>query len=250
MGYVEQGAAVSDIDHMLHNAVGFGLTAGQIGRLRQAYHLQRGTKAEKRRAAEISAEVKRDLIAAQATTLAAEYQRTRAEGRLLLGEPGALAGELQEQPLATQFNDAGALRLSSRDGLTALRDLGKLTQAEYETGLLYRNVYELQACDLRSQLGETEGRGGFDRARYVISRLHRAQRAVLRDEIERAVQAACRGSKTTKGLREIKVLRAVAGEGLSLRSVSKGGAMQAIYLASLVRALGAAQGVIRVRWLA
>lgn len=174
-----------------------------------------------------------------------------------------VAGE-RDEPLATAreaearhggaveaFNDAGAVRLCSRDGLAHLFRLGRIGAGELAAGMAYRAAYEVRARDLRSQLAGGVG-GGSDHEQFVATRMVRAQSACQCHDIEAAVLAVgapglmgmSRGSPYQRGVGDLAVLRAVAGEGRAISSLGSGGSMAALNLAALKRALEVAAQVI------
>lgn len=162
----------------------------------------------------------------------------------------ALAAETVHGGQVLAFNDAGAVRLCSRDGLAHLRDLDppKITPAELSAGLAYRAVYEITASDLRSQLGGGVG-GGADHEAFVGSRYLRAKATKVRQQIEAAVVAAPpHASRYRYGLSGLNVLRMVAGEGRALSSLSGGsGSRGVMLLAALKQALAVVAAVLAGR---
>lgn len=144
---------------------------------------------------------------------------------------------------ATTYNDAGALRLGSRDGLWTAQQAEDIDDDQAATGLAYRLVFEIVgASQLGSQLGRVNeasikasssdgaaARGLF-RA-YAGVRLTTAEALVLKaDPTQRA----------------LRVLRAVAGEGRSLRSLGAGSNPRKSNAAALRVALNAARPVLIV----
>jgi hypothetical protein len=143
---------------------------------------------------------------------------------------------------ATTYNDAGALRLGSRDGLWTAQQAEDIDDDQAATGLAYRLVFEIVgASQLGSQLGRVNeasikasssdgaaARGLF-RA-YAGVRLTTAEALVLKaDPTQRA----------------LRVLRAVAGEGRSLRSMGRGNSLD-LNKRALKAALDAARPVLIV----
>jgi hypothetical protein len=161
----------------------------------------------------------------------------------------ALAAEAAHGGDVVAFNDAGAVRLCSRDGLAHLHQLGWLTDAELENGLLYRMLYEMPASDLRSQLGGGVG-GGGDHEAFVGARFMRAKSGEARLAIEQAVTVRCGSAhapRYQRGLTELRVLRMVAGEGVALSALGSGGSMASLHRAALKRALAVVGDVLAGR---
>lgn len=143
----------------------------------------------------------------------------------------------------TPYNDAGALRLGSRDGLWGAQQAEDIDDDQVATALAYRLVFEIVgASQLGSQLGRVNeasikasssdgaaARGLF-RA-YAGVRLTTAEALVLKaDPTQRA----------------LRVLRAVAGEGRSMRSMGAGSNPRKANAAALRVALNAARPVLIV----
>lgn len=229
MKFIEQGKDESLTDHLIRNAGPLGLSLEQLARLRKAWVLQGGKVAEQRRARSIAAGV-RDEVAK------ARRAEAREAGRLERARPG---GGLEP------FNDAGAVRMKSQDGLANLAEAGKLTDAEVAVALRYRSILELESSDLRSALDDSVSSG--DPAGLDSFRFHRAKAGVLREEIEQAVVAAARAGRGRRAVRELTVLRKIAGYGDCMEAMAPGGSMRAVYLAALIRALDAAAKAIS-RW--
>ncbi|MBO9544383.1 hypothetical protein [Caulobacter sp.] len=111
---------------------------------------------------------------------------------------------------------AGGLRISSRDGLRSLRQGGRITDAHYAVGLLYRVGFEARGRDLRAASLEPGrlsggGGGGHDNDRFVAARLRRAR---MLDFVARADRAVAM-SLADKPM-ALRLLRSVVGEGTSL----------------------------------
>jgi hypothetical protein len=156
MEFRERGQNESLVNHLLHNAGAIGLSRDQIAMLRHAERLERGTKKDRTRSAQIAADIQ-----------AASVRGGAADQALLRGET------------LTSFNDAGAVLVSNRDSLVTLFANGTFgppnsTQARdrFEAGLTARGLYELRTGDLRSALGGAgEGGGGADISRMVMKKL-------------------------------------------------------------------------------
>jgi len=112
-----------------------------------------------------------------------------------------------------------ATRIKARDGLASLLDAKAITEEEAKVGLAYRLLFE--ECGPGSGLGsQLEDRPRAIRASThgaVAHGLLRAYAGVRLTGVETAVQHA-----DASGL-ALAVLRAVAGEGRTIRSISKGG---------------------------
>jgi hypothetical protein len=114
------------------------------------------------------------------------------------------------------FNDAGAVRVKGRDGLLSLVRTEKLTPGQGAAGLAYRALYEeagpAALGSQLGQLGETSApRSSADgMVRHGLKRAYAAQRVTA---VEAAIANAVR----------VSVLRAVAGEGRTIGSLSKSG---------------------------
>lgn len=127
-----------------------------------------------------------------------------AEGLLETAELARARGEVVE-------TGAGSLRISSRDGLRALRQGGYLTDAQYAIGLLYRAGFEARGRDLRAASLEPGHGGGHDNDRFVAARLRRARMLDFVARADRAVAIALADKPMA-----LRLLRSVAGEGTSL----------------------------------
>lgn len=123
------------------------------------------------------------------------------------------------QAQATQANGAGARRIKARDGLASLLDAKALTSDQVRVGLAYRLLYE--ECGPGSGLGSQLE----DRPRAVRASTHGAVArgllvalaGVRLTAVDRAVDHADPSG------RALVVLRAVAGEGRTVRSLGAGG---------------------------
>lgn len=152
----------------------------------------------------------------------------------------------------------GHRRIKGRDGLLVLEEAGWLTgvfEAGERTaadwfvskqramaGLAYRKMFEDDAAVVRSQLGGVNGsRGGSGTTDGLVAgAMDSALARLMLGEIDRQVAMAW-----PKG-RELDVLRAIAGEGRSARSLTTCGGKGARYVAeALNRALDKAWETIR-----
>lgn len=221
MEFVERKEGESLVDHLMRNRRALGLSAGHLAHLREAQRLARGTRRERQLGERIGREVAHQLAEMPAQALA--------------NEQGDRDGGVRA------FNDAGAVRLRSRDELFALFDAGSITRTEFEVGLVYRAHYERLGKSCGSQLADHEGgRGGTpDNDRKVWAGLDDAKAAQALTAFEAAVVSAARGDPIRRGAAELRSLRLVAGEGRTLRSFANGGVLKAAALAALSRALTA-----------
>lgn len=219
MIFQDRGRTESLAEHLLRNAEALGLGKTEIARLRVAYRLMLGTNAEKTEGGNIAAQVRDQLAADLKAVVDAAVKR---------GEK------------VSTFNADGAKRIKGRDGLAMLLDAGSITDAEARTGVAYRYCYEASASALRSGLGTAgEGRGGKGGAAdlhhlYVVARLAQMERAVA--------AAAIDGQETI-------ILRLVAGECRSIRSIASGGHARTLAVQALRRALAAASKVLPAKGL-
>lgn len=229
--------------HLLQNADRLGLTAVQKVRLRYADSLlfpprngvsTRTMKGEARRIANaVAAEL------GEALSEAARLEQTRG------GEAKRLTG--------------GRMRMTGRDGLVALYDDGGLTGLSEEerarnplkaadawieasrrlhAGLQFRMIHERLEASLGSQLNDSGVGGGARDA--VAAGFARAQFSRNGDMILGDVMKADRSG------RAVRVLRAVAGEGRSLRSQGSGTDSKKLNLAALLVALDVAVRTLRI----
>lgn len=237
--------------HMALNANAMGLDDDQFGRLSEAYRLwgddddrrsvmQRG---EDRAAAMGIARAVLDALGGQ------------------IGETIALETARSGGAAKVERMSGGRTRLGSRDGLMALYDAGVLTglsEADRAAGavrsldawtrakvrmsaaLAYREHYEMLAGDLRSNmasLGSAGGGGGAgsDRAANAHAKASR-----LVSEIDSLVLQSARSPKA------LLALRAVAGEGQTVRSLTSGGRNAELITKQLIAALDVAAPVLKI----
>lgn len=207
---------------LLRYASAFGLTAGECAKLREVMRLRatvrakaRGTKREQRRIGELLAEVDRALLASKGALIDLEKAR---------------GGKV------TRFNDAGALRIHSRDGLASLNSSGRISDRELEIGLAYRALYELRTGALRSQLDDRVRRVG-DHDGMILARLDAAACTDVLRRLDLAVQRSTRGTACWPGVAELRALRLVAGEGRCAWEFARGGEQMEKAVAALRRAL-------------
>lgn len=139
-----------------------------------------------------------------------------------------------------QLRPVGALeavRVSGRDGLAEMFDAGLIDSRDLDTGFRYRELLELAGCGLRSQLDDRPGGGSGTCDGLILAKLDQAKAGVLVSWIETVVVAKSRGDTSRRGMRELKALRLIAGEGRTARSICNGSKPAAAYHAALVRAL-------------
>lgn len=135
------------------------------------------------------------------------------------------------------FNDAGAVRVKSRDGLLSLVKTERLTPGQGAAGLAYRALYEEAGpAALGSQLGQI-GQAAAPRSstdgmvRHGLRRAYAAERVTA---VEVAIADAVR----------VSVLRAVAGEGRTIASLASSGHRRARMTEDLATDLGVAARVL------
>lgn len=182
-------------DELLDEATSLNLNAAQLGKLRQAAKLHRGSKGERREANEIVQSIRREILAGVDETVALEKAR---------------GDEVRD------FNTAGAKRLSSRDGLLSLYLTGRLSADQAGAGLAYR-----RAMEARGAVGcSSPSRMGGDKAadHYIKAGLARAKLGVRAAAVDRQVALELKDRPEC-----LDTLRRVAGYGQSVRSLAPGG---------------------------
>lgn len=201
------------IEELLRDADRMVLSAQQKARLRYALMLRgsNSTRKDRQRADRVVAEVQREVLAGAQETMRMERER---------------GGEVLD------FNDAGAKRLSSRDGLLNLYEAKRITEAEREVGLAYRKAREAYVS-VPSQLGASGIRGGD--VDHVGAGLTRVKLSVAAAKVDYDVALALRHRPDA-----LEVLRRVAGDGQCLRSLAPGGAQFERLLEGLRMALAIA----------
>ena len=127
----------------------------------------------------------------------------------------------------------GRCQMKDRDGLRSLFDCGKLTRAEYETGMRYRKMTEAAFSGGKSQLAGNVGGGNVD---IVGMGFSRAKAATMRTRIDIAVVTNMTGEPIG-----LLTLRTVAGEGQAMRSLVSGSRGFDRYVAALRGALAIAE---------
>jgi hypothetical protein len=127
----------------------------------------------------------------------------------------------------TVWNDEGARRVKGRDGLWSLIEAGTIDERLANTALVYRGLFEVvHGGGVGSQLGQA---GELQAARTSVSAqlrmgLHRAHAGVTLTHAETALGSAGR----------VVVLRAVVGEGRTMRSLSDSGHARKVMTADLI----------------
>jgi hypothetical protein len=172
----------------------------------------------------------RGLTGEDLARLTVERTHARAEQRAIeagLDETASLArrrGEAVERR-------AGAMRVTSRDGLQTLYEQGGLPRADYEAGLLYRRCFEALGAGPRSNLDRdfaAPARGFSDvgAAAYAELRAGRAEKLQVWEAL-------------AKTGRQLWVLRLVAGEGRTINSIGPGGSARLANTKALTAVLAA-----------
>lgn len=133
-----------------------------------------------------------------------------------------------------------AYRMRSRDGLTSAKDTGVITAAQHKAGLAYRLCFEAQAGGLKSALANAGMIGG---GRSAAEGLAMRSPAALQQAY---LMGRLRGMEKGASEIELFVLRAVAGEGQTLRSLGTGGQAKAANRAALVSVLARIEGGLRI----
>lgn len=229
MSFQERGRDEGLVDHLLRNADALALDADARRRLQVAYRLTLGSNAQRNEAGRIAVEIRDGLRDDLKVVLA--FAEARGER-------------------VSAFNDAGAKRIRSRDGLGSLHTSGAIDDAAFNAGMAYRYCYEQASTGLRSGLANAGGvPGGKDFARDPAlgrdrAELHRAYVMARLAGMERAV------AKLTKDGNALIVLRLVAGEGHTINSISTSGALRQSHTAALREALAAVATVLPARGLA
>ena len=188
----------------------------------------------------IGAAFLREEAAAKAAVAEAEAE-ARAKGEKLTGaDRKAIRAEFGVTKMADPSAPA-AYRLRSRDGLTSARDTGVLTAAQHKAGMAYRLCFEALASGLKSGLANAGMVGGGSSSPIGLAARNPAA-------LQRAyVMARLKGMEARLNERELVVVRAVAGEGQTVRSLGGGGNTRAANVAALVSGLGKIEGGLRIR---
>lgn len=184
---------------------------------------------------------RRQLAEAAAMSYPERSAKDRASARMMAHRIGqqletgirAVVAEAQARGEAVaEFNDAGAVVVKGRDGLHSLIAASPpaLTEPEANTAIAYRALVECCGyADVGSQLGRMTGQPGAQRTStgsLHLARLSSVYAGYQLAEAERAV-----------GPDLLPVLRAVAGEGRTIRSLSSSGHRRKVLLDDLRKAL-------------
>lgn len=130
----------------------------------------------------------------------------------------------------TAFNDAGAVMVKGRDGLYSLINSGGLTEAQGNTAIAYRALIECCGhAGVGSQLGCMTGQPGAVRTSTGGLHMARLNTVLAGQQLANAEKAV--------GPELLPILRAVAGDGLTIGSMSTSGHRRKMLLAGLVTAL-------------
>lgn len=184
----------------------------------QADRSKRGRARLRRQAAAVRREVGRRMEArVEAAALADRMAETDALDQLR-------GGEGLDRPAS------GPAMLRSHDGLASLSRAGTITANQAKAGLVYRAQFEAAHAGLKS------GLGAVDQIRSGVADGHASalQRALAMAEVGRLERRV-----VALGDRELHVLRAVAGEGHTIRALGGGGKARQANTDALVRALEA-----------
>ncbi len=217
MDFVERDPTETLVQHLARNAAALNLTDLQRADLVQAYRLQHGTRADQRRSRQIANAIQAQLDGAVVDAV------TAAEAK----------GEGVEP-----FNSEGAIRIRSRDGLSALYLSGAIGEQCFRIGVAYRLFFEaVGSAGLRSQLADPDRvrKSGLNAApaaalftAYVGVRLTLAESTIQKADVTG---------------RMLHVVRGVAGQGNPITSMGKGNA-RAANIKALKAGLAAAQPVL------
>lgn len=193
--FIERGDDEPLALHLYRNADVLGASRDQRASLRRAVALTEGGREDRIEAGIIAASVRDQLKAAIDEVVFTAQAR----------------GEV-----VVDYRTAGAKRIKTRDGLWMLVESGSLSEAQGNTGLEYRSLFERVAIgaigsqagalgDLRAERTSTSG--------LITNGLHRAYAGVRLTAAETAVRS----------LDKVALLRAVAGEGRTIRSLASSG---------------------------
>lgn len=132
-------------------------------------------------------------------------------------------------------------QIIARDGLLSALRSKHINHRQYDIGMSYREAYERQSGDLGAATAESAGAGHNNDA-FVLARLQRAKALQRLGMIDRAVAVNLRNEPAS-----LQMLRAIAGEGKSLRSFGAGRALErhAKALAAALNTAGAVLGAIK-----
>lgn len=206
MKFIERGESESLAEHLLRNADALVLSQEHRDRLLHAFRLTNVTCADKRTQAAYRSEGHRQAeLVSQELAVAMADLTTAAKAR--------------REKVANAGDGEGPLRISARDGLGSLALAKSLTDVELRDALAYRVLYEFagKGAGLGSQLEDRPKAVRSTSHGAVAFGLHRAYVGVRLTGIETAVASADASG------RALTVLRAVAGDGHTIRSLGGGG---------------------------
>jgi len=226
MTFTERGKTESLAEHLLRNADHLALSEDQRSRLLAAYRLSVVVIHDKEKRAEARREG--DEIANQV------------RGELDASVEDAALSAKRRGERVSQHNDDGARRIKTRDGLASLQEGGAITEDEAKAGMAYRLLFEEagKGAGLGSQLEDRPKSIRSSTHGAVAHGLFRAYVGVRLTGIETAV------SNADASGRALAALRAVAGEGRTVRSLGQGGDVKKKNLAALRLALRVARAAI------
>ncbi|TFW14438.1 hypothetical protein EGY25_04395 [Brevundimonas intermedia] len=183
----------------------------------------------------IGAAYLREEAAAKAAVQDAEREAVSQGEKLTAADRRDIRAEYGVSRL-TGKDAPAAYRMRSRDGLTSAKDTGVITVALHKAGLAYRLCFEAQAGGLKSALANAGMIGG---GRSAAEGLAMRSPAALQQAY---LMGRLRGMEGGLSERELFVVRAVAGEGRTARSLGGGGSTRQANLTALV------SGLTKVVW--
>lgn len=183
----------------------------------------------------IGAAYLREEAAAKAAVQDAEREAASQGEKLTAADRRDIRAEYGVSRL-TGKDAPAAYRMRSRDGLTSAKDTGVITAAQHKAGLVYRLCFEAQAGGLKSALANAGMIGG---GRSAAEGLAMRSPAALQQAY---LMGRLRGMEGGLSERELFVVRAVAGEGRTARSLGGGGSARQANLTALV------SGLTKVVW--
>lgn len=200
-----------------------GLTADMAARLREAMRLS--------------------VSGAPGATVQALREIALVRVELRDHQRAALAGSIRVGDLAVPTDEHGGFHAVGRDGLAGLARKGNLTNTELSAALAYRFLFEQagKGAGLGSQLEDRPKSIRSSSHGAVAAGLLRAYVGVRLTAIETAVMQADRSG------RSLSVLRAVAGEGRTIRSLGGGGRARDAHTQTLASALRVVHAQLHVK---
>jgi len=169
-------------------------------------------------------------------------ERATIETSVRAEERGEQLGKVTAADLEGRVSEGvhNPVRISSRDGLATLFESGKLSNGQYGALRTYRIAFELASAGLRvANLNPSGVSASRQTAGLVARSASELQRAYIMARL-RQIELAVAG----KGARELRVLRAIAGEGRTIRSLGGSGNAREADTKALVRAADAALDVL------